>query len=52
VPLWTAVEWQWTLGEIINAVISAGLDMLHVAARPAARLRAHVQTAASSTQSR
>ena len=25
-----AVEWQWTLGQIINAVISAGLEVLHV----------------------
>jgi SAM-dependent methyltransferase len=30
-PARGAVEWQWTLGEIINAVISAGLDVLHVA---------------------
>jgi hypothetical protein len=25
------VEWQRTLGEIINVVISAGLEILHVA---------------------
>ena len=30
-PARGAVEWQWTLGEIVNAVISAGLDVLHVA---------------------
>jgi SAM-dependent methyltransferase len=30
-PAGGAVEWQWTLGEIINAVIGAGLDVLHVA---------------------
>jgi SAM-dependent methyltransferase len=30
-PAHGAVEWQATLGEIINAVISAGLDLRHVA---------------------
>ena len=25
-----AVEWQWILGQIINTVISAGLEVLHV----------------------
>ena len=30
-PAGGAVEWQWTLGAIINAVISAGLEVLHVA---------------------
>jgi hypothetical protein len=25
-----AVEWQWTLGQIIDAVISAGLEVRHV----------------------
>jgi SAM-dependent methyltransferase len=30
-PAGGAVEWQWTLGEIINVVIGAGLDVLHVA---------------------
>jgi SAM-dependent methyltransferase len=30
-PAGGAVEWQWTLGEIINAVISAGLHLQHVA---------------------
>jgi SAM-dependent methyltransferase len=29
-PARGATEWQWTLGEIINAVISAGLDVRHV----------------------
>ncbi len=29
-PSLDALEWQWTLGEIINAVISAGLEVLHV----------------------
>jgi SAM-dependent methyltransferase len=29
-PSLGALEWQWTLGEIINAVISAGLEVLHV----------------------
>ena len=33
-PARGAVEWQWTLGEIINAVISAGLDVVHVAEHP------------------
>jgi SAM-dependent methyltransferase len=33
-PAGGAVEWQWTLGEIISAVISAGLDVLHVAEHP------------------
>ena len=30
-PARGAVEWQWTLAEIINAVISVGLDVVHVA---------------------
>jgi SAM-dependent methyltransferase len=30
-PARGTIEWQWTLGEIINAVISAGLEVLHVA---------------------
>lgn len=30
-PARGAVEWQWTLGEVINAVIAAGFDVLHVA---------------------
>jgi hypothetical protein len=25
------VEWQWTLGEIVNAVISAGLQVRYLA---------------------
>lgn len=29
-PARGAVEWQWTLGQIINAVIAAGLEVLHV----------------------
>ena len=29
-PARGAVEWQWTLGQIINAVISAGLDVVHL----------------------
>jgi hypothetical protein len=29
-PARGAVEWQWTLGEIINAVISAGFEVLDV----------------------
>jgi SAM-dependent methyltransferase len=33
-PARGAVEWQWTLGEIVNAVISAGLDVLHFAEHP------------------
>jgi hypothetical protein len=24
------VEWQWTLGQFINAVIAAGLEVRHV----------------------
>lgn len=30
-PAGGAVEWQWTLGETINAVIGAGLQIVHVA---------------------
>jgi SAM-dependent methyltransferase len=30
-PAQGAMEWQWTLGEVINAVIAAGLEVLHVA---------------------
>lgn len=26
-----AIEWQWTLGQIVNAVITAGLDLHHLA---------------------
>ncbi len=33
-PARGAVEWQWTLGQIITAVISAGLTVLHVAEHP------------------
>jgi SAM-dependent methyltransferase len=33
-PARGAVEWQWTLGEIINAVIAAGLEVLHLAEHP------------------
>ena len=33
-PARGAVEWQWTLGQIINAVIAAGLDVVHVAEHP------------------
>lgn len=33
-PARGAVEWQWTLGQIISAVISAGLTVLHVAEHP------------------
>jgi SAM-dependent methyltransferase len=33
-PARGAVEWQATLGEIINAVIGAGLEVLHVAEYP------------------
>jgi SAM-dependent methyltransferase len=29
-PARGTVEWQWTLGQIISAVISAGLELLHV----------------------
>jgi SAM-dependent methyltransferase len=29
-----AVEWQWTLGEIVNAVVSAGLEVHHLAEYP------------------
>ena len=25
-----AVEWQWTLGQIVNAVAAAGLEILHL----------------------
>jgi SAM-dependent methyltransferase len=30
-PARGALEWQWTLGEIVSAVISAGLEVLHLA---------------------
>lgn len=33
-PARGAVEWQWTLGEILNAVIGTGLSVLHVAEHP------------------
>ena len=33
-PAHGAVEWQRTLAEIINAVIAAGLNVLHVAEYP------------------
>ena len=33
-PARGSVEWQWTLGEIINAVISANLEVLHLAEHP------------------
>jgi hypothetical protein len=29
-----ATEWQWTLGEVINAVIAAGLGVVHLAEHP------------------
>jgi SAM-dependent methyltransferase len=29
-----AVEWQWTLGEIITAVIAAGMEILHLGEYP------------------
>jgi hypothetical protein len=29
-PARGAMEWQWTLGQIITAVIAAGLEVLHV----------------------
>ena len=29
-----AVEWQWTLGEIITAVAAAGLEILHLGEYP------------------
>lgn len=29
-----AVEFQWTLGEIVNAVLAAGLEPLHLAEHP------------------
>ncbi|GLY29597.1 class I SAM-dependent methyltransferase [Kineosporia sp. NBRC 101731] len=29
-----AVEWQWTLGEIVTAVVSAGLRLVHLSEHP------------------
>jgi SAM-dependent methyltransferase len=29
-----AVEWQWTLGEIVNALVAAGLQLQHLAEHP------------------
>jgi SAM-dependent methyltransferase len=29
-----AVEWQWTLGEIITAVVAAGMEILHLGEYP------------------
>lgn len=29
-----AVEWQWTLGEIITAVAAAGMEILHLGEYP------------------
>lgn len=29
-----AIEWQWTLADILNAIISAGLDIRHVGEHP------------------
>jgi hypothetical protein len=46
-PARGAVEWQWTLGQIINAVISAGLDVLHVAEHPEPFWRPQNVTAAA-----
>lgn len=34
VPRPRAVEWQWTLGEIVNVVLAAGLEPLHLAEHP------------------
>jgi SAM-dependent methyltransferase len=33
-PARGAVEWQWTLGQVITAVIGAGLELAHVAEYP------------------
>jgi len=33
-PARGAVEWQWTLGQIVTAVIAAGLQVLHLAEHP------------------
>jgi hypothetical protein len=46
-PARGAMEWQWTLGEIINAVISAGLEVLHVAEHPEPFWRPEGVTAAA-----
>src|ERR1035438_9477157 len=40
-PARGAVEWQWTLGQIINAVISAGLEVLHVSGSQRTSPRPH-----------
>jgi SAM-dependent methyltransferase len=29
-----AVEWQWTLGQIVTAVVTAGMDVLHLGEHP------------------
>jgi SAM-dependent methyltransferase len=46
-PAHGAVEWQRTLAEIINAVIAAGLDVLHVAEYPEPFWRPEGVTAAA-----
>jgi SAM-dependent methyltransferase len=33
-PAYGAVEWQWTLGEIITTAVAAGLEVLHVGEYP------------------
>jgi SAM-dependent methyltransferase len=51
-PARGALEWQWTLGEIINAVITAGLDVLHVAEHPEPFWRPQDFTTAAAWQGR
>jgi SAM-dependent methyltransferase len=33
-PARGAIEWQWTLGEIVTAVVAAGADILHLGEHP------------------
>jgi SAM-dependent methyltransferase len=42
-----AVQWQWTLGHIVTAVVAAGMEILHLAEHPEPFWRAGGVTAAA-----
>jgi hypothetical protein len=46
-PARGAVEWQWTLGEIVTAVIAADVELLHLAEYPEPFWRASGVSAAA-----
>jgi SAM-dependent methyltransferase len=46
-PARGATEWQWTLGQVITAIIGAGLQIRHVAEHPEPFWRSHGVTAAA-----